>query len=216
VDPWALAAKALPEVTMALAALAMQLWPERVSPTVREGLTVVALTEVMFSLAQATLTDVATRLRKRPPWWVLLAIVLGLGLLYPETMTMLRGAFAEGWAVFVPFAWSVLERLRELWTMPEASRLEKMRRRALVGGRITIVLVFGFAAVAVAGVSYLLGWDPGGADLLGRTAGWWLAAAFAVAAADIVRVHLPSFARRPRALLHFMDPLGVEYLEPVG
>ena len=213
--PLAIAGKLLPELSVALGAVAWQLWPERVGPQVGAGLTFVGLTEVLFAMAQGTLTDVATRLRRRPPWWLVLLIGGGLGLFYPDTVTMLRHAFREGWTVLLPFAWSLLERLRELWTMPEAPRLEKLRRRALVSGRISIVLIVPGAALAVAGVTYALESEPGGFDLLGRTAGWWLAAAFALAAADVVRVHRPSFARRPRALVPGLDPLGVTYLAPL-
>jgi hypothetical protein len=213
--PLAIAGKLLPELAMTIAAVAWQVWPETVGRQVAEGLTFVALTEVFFAMAQGTLTDVATRLRRRPPWWLVVLIAGGLGLMYPDTVMMLRGAFREGWMVFLPFGWSVLERLRELWTMPDAPRLEKLRRRALVSGRISIVLVVPGAALAVAGLTYALGREPGGFDLLGRTAGWWLAAAFGLATADIVRVHRPSFARRPRALIPGLDPLHVDYLAPL-
>jgi hypothetical protein len=215
VHPLALPAKLLPELSLAVAALALQLWPEWVGPWVRESLTLVALTEVMLAMFQASLTDIATRLRRRPPWWAVVAIGLGLVVMYPEAWHFLAGAFREGWPVFVPFAWSMLERLSELWTMPRAPQIEKLRRRALVSGRLSIVLVFGGAAVAVAGVTYALDVAGGGADLLGRTAGWWLGAAFALAALDVVRVHLPAFARRPRALVPGLDPLGVDYLAPL-
>ena len=213
--PLALAGKLLPELSMTIAALAWQVWPEAVGRHVAESLTFVALTEIFFGMAQGTLTDVATRLRRRPPWWLMVLIAGGLGLMYPDTVMMLRGAFREGWMVFLPFAWSVLERLRELWTMPEAPRLEKLRRRARVSGRMSIVLVVAGAALAVAGVTYALGLEPGGFELLGRTAGWWLAAAFGLATADVVRVHRPSFARRPRALIPGLDPLHVDYLAPL-
>lgn len=43
----------------------------------------------------------------------------------------------------------------------------------------------------------------------------WLAAAFAAAAFDVVRVHRPAFERRPRTLLGRFDPLGVEGLSPL-
>jgi len=213
--PLAVAAKLLPELSMVLAAVAWQLWPERVGPQVVAGLTFVGLTEVLFAMAQGTLTDIATRLRRRPPWWLVVLIAGGLGLFYPDTVMVLRHAFREGWMVFLPFAWSLLERLRELWTMPQAPRLEKLRRRALVSGRMSIVLIVSGAALAVAGLTYARDVEPGGFDLLGRTAGWWLAAAFALAAADVVRVHRPAFARRPRALVPGLDPLGVTYLAPL-
>ena len=44
--------------------------------------------EVIFSLAQLTLTDVATRLKKPPPLWAGGLLVVGLGVLYPEVGRM--------------------------------------------------------------------------------------------------------------------------------
>jgi hypothetical protein len=211
----ALLPKLLPELWMVGVALALALWPERVGLQMVEGLYLVALAEVVFCLAQGTITDLATRLRKRPPWWLLVLIVGGLALFYPDGVRMARAAFAQGWAVFVPFAWSLFERVRELWTLPEASRLEKLRRRALVSGRMALVLVFAWSAVAVACISYVLDSSEGGFVMLEGTAGWWLAGAFAAAAFDIVRVHRPAFENRPRALLRRFDPLGVEDLSPL-
>jgi hypothetical protein len=210
-----LLAKAVPELWLACVAVAIGIAPERVSPALVEGLQLVVFAEVMFAMAQATLTDVATRLRRRPPIWLGVLIVAGIAIFYPDTIHFVRYAFDMGWAVFLPFAWSLLERVRELWTMPGASRLEKMRRRALVGGRITLVLGFGFLAVAVAGVSYFVDEVNGGFYLVERLAPWGLAAVFTLAAADIVRVHRPAFARRPRSLLPRLDPMGIEYLEPL-
>jgi hypothetical protein len=191
------------------------LWPQRVGEQVTEALYLVAIVEVVFCLAQGTLTDVATRLHKRPPWWAVLLIGGGVALMYPETVNFGRAAFAAGWAVFVPFLWSLVERLRELWTMPGASRLEKLRRRALVSGRMSLVLVFAGTALAAAGATYALDPALGGFAMLQRGASWWLAAAFATAAFDIVRVYRPAFERRPRALLGRFDPLGVEDLSPL-
>jgi hypothetical protein len=207
--------KLLPELFMVGAAVAVALWPQHVGFQVIEGLYLVAMVEVVFCLAQGTLTDLATRLRKRPPWWAVVLIGGGVALMYPETVQFGRAAFAGGWAVFVPFLWSLLERLRELWTMPGASRLEKLRRRALVSGRMSLVIVFAGAALAAAGVTYALDPAEGGFALLQRSAAWWLAAAFATAAFDIVRVHRPAFERRPRALLGRFDPLGVVDLSPL-
>ena len=207
--------KLLPELSVALAAVALQLWPERVGPWVRDGLTFIAFTEVTFAMFQATLTDISTRLRRRPPWWALAGIALGLLLLYPEAIKMASAAFREGWPVFLPFAWSLLERLRELWTLPGAPRLEKLRRRALVSGRLAIPLLTAGAALAAAGMTSLLDLQPGGFDFLGATAGWWLAAAFALAAFDVVRVHLPGFADRPRALVTSLDAMHLDSPSPL-
>lgn len=213
--PLDLLPKLLPEVWLVGAALAVAVWPERVAPGVTAGLYFVVLVEVVFSLAQGTLTDVATRLRRRPPWWAVPLIAGGLALMYPEVTSLVGAVLAQGWPVFLPFLWSLLVRLRELWTMPEASRLDKLRRRALVSGRISLVLVVGGAAVAAAGLTSLLDPAGGGFAIFERSAGWWLAAAFGATAFDVVRVHRPAFAQRPRALMGRFDPLGVEDLSPL-
>ena len=213
--PLDLLPKLLPELTLTLAALVLAVSPDRYGPRVRESLTAVVLVEVFFCMGQATLTDVATRLKRSPPWWLGILILGGIVLLNPDIIAITRGIFREGWPVFVPYAWSLVERGRELWTMPRASRLEKMRRRALVSGRIAILLIVAGTAVAVMCVTYVIDSDNGGAAVLDRTAGWWLLVAFALATYDVARVHRPAFAQRPRALFGRFDPLGVRYLAPV-
>lgn len=210
----ALLSKLLPELTVAGAALAVAVAPDRVPHAVRDAVQLVALLELLLCLGQGTLTDIATRLRRRPPWWAALPVAGLVVWVSPEVLPLTRAMFAQGWPVFLPFLWSLLERLRELWTMPTASRLEKMRRRALVGGRIALVLIGGGLATAVAGISYLID-EQLGFTWVASHAAWGVAAFFFAAAADVVRVHRPAFARRPRALVPGLDPLGVTYLEPL-
>jgi hypothetical protein len=207
--------KLLPELGMVVAAVVVATMPERVGPSLRDSIGFVALVEVLFCMAQGTLTDIATRLKKPPPLWLGLLILGGLALFNPDVVSVVVGMFRQGWAIFLPFAWSLVERARELWTMPRASQLEKLRRRALTSGRISLVLVFGGAAVATLCVGYFLDHGRGGAPLLERTAFWWLAAAFSLTAYDVVRVHRPAFERHPRALFGRFDPLGVTDLAPV-
>jgi hypothetical protein len=211
----AILAALVPELWLAGVALAVAIRPGLVSHELAGSLMFVAVGELMFCMAQATLTDVATRLRRRPPLWSIPLILVALGLFYPDTVHFLRVAWALGWPVFLPWAWSIVERGRELWTMPVASRLDKLRRRALVSGRMTLVLVGGGVATATLVAGYLI--DPDGVPgwAVERLAPWGLAAAFLAAAWDVVRVHLPAFARRPRALVPFIDPLHVRYLEPL-
>jgi hypothetical protein len=205
----------VPELWLASLALAVALVPERVSMDLSQSLMLVPIGELFFCMAQGTLTDVATRLRKRPPLWTIPLILVALGVAYPDTVYFLRMTWGAGWPVFLPWLWSVVERGRELWTMPVASRLDKLRRRALVSGRMTLVLVGGAVGVAALIGGYLAdpSGDPGWA--VERLAPWGLAAAFLVLAWDVVRVHRPAFARRPRAVLPFIDPLHVRYLDPI-
>jgi hypothetical protein len=64
-----------------------------------------------------TLVDIASRVQRRPPWWLAILIVGGVLLLYPDLITVLKAAFEEGLWVFLPLAWSLGERIRELWTL---------------------------------------------------------------------------------------------------
>lgn len=208
--------KLLPELSLALAFLAAAALPERVGPRMRETMYFVVIVEVLFCTGQGTLTDIATRLRKPPPWWLGLLILGGLLLFNMQVLGLTAGLVREGgWLVALPFLWSLVERGRELWTMPRASRLEKLRRRALVSGRISLVLVGGGVAIAAMAASYLVDDVDGGFPFVERNAGWGLAALFGLAAFDVWRVHRPAFAGRPRALFGAFDPLRVTDLSRI-
>jgi hypothetical protein len=208
--------KLLPELSLALAFLAAAVLPERVGPRMRETMYFVVLVEVLFCMGQGTLTDVATRMRKPPPWWLGMLILAGLLLFNMQVVGITAGVVREGgWLVAVPFLWSLVERGRELWTMPRASRLEKLRRRALVSGRMSLVLIGGGVAIAAMGISYLVDEVDGGGPFVERYAAWGLAALFGLAAFDVWRVHRPAFASRPRALFGAFDPLRVTDLSRI-
>jgi len=208
--------KLLPELSLALAFLAAALLPERVGPRLRETMFFVVIVEVMFCMAQGTLTDIATRMRKPPPWWLGVLIVAGVLLFTTPAVGITTGLVREGgWLVASPFLWSLVERGRELWTMPLAPRLERLRRRALVSGRISLVLVGGGVAVAAMCASYLVDDVDGGGPFVERYAAWGLAALFGLASYDAWRVHRPAFARRPRALFGAFDPLRVSDLSRI-
>lgn len=210
----ALLAKLLPELALVAGAVIYALAPGW-QPWIGQSLEALVFIEVIFSLAQLTLTDIATRLKKPPPLWAGGLLVVGLGVLYPEVGRVVLAMAREGWPVFLPFAWSLVERSRELWTMPRASELEKLRRRALVSGRMGILFVVVGAFLAVTAIRAA----RSGMDLefepIGPSTFWWVALAFALSSFDIVRVHRPAFERRPRALFGRLDPLGVRDLSPL-
>lgn len=212
--PLELLLKVLPELSVVGVALASVLTPSYLPASMHETLIMIAFVEGAFCVAQGTLTDLATRLQKPPPFWSVPIILAGIAVFFPETRVVVSMAQELGWAALLGIAWSIAERMRELWTMPRASRLEKLRRRALVGGRISLLLLFGGAMTALMLGSYLYDSDNGGGQVVTNNLAWFVAAYFSLTAIDVARVHRPAFARRPLTLLRF-DPLGVEYLAPL-
>ena len=210
--PLELALKVLPELGVVGVAVTCALMPSASTAPVQDTLVLIALVEGAFCVVQGTLTDLSTRLRQPPPGW-LAPILLGMVVtsLWGPAVSVAKDA---GVAALLGIAWSVVERLRELWTMPRASRLEKLRRRALVGGRLSLLMLFAAAGAALMIGSYLQDSINGGARVVAEYLAWFLAAYFSLTALDVVRVHRAAFAHRPRTLLRF-DPLGVEYLAPV-
>ena len=155
--------KLLPEITLVVIALAFALVPRLQTPEMRGILDATVFLEFAFCLAQGTLTDLATRLRKPPPAALGIALAVGAGLvLLGNTRDFLDLSRELGWVMFLGILWSGAERLREIWTMPNASRAEKLRRRALVGGRIELVLAGGAVTMLIVGTTYLLDDTNGG------------------------------------------------------
>ena len=174
----------------------------------------VLIVEGGFLLAQGTLVDIATRLKKRPPIWLAALILVGVVLISDHTLDVLRMAWQQGSLVFVPLLVSIAERGTVLWRMPGRPQIEKIAARALIANRIitglglfglvTIVMLIGaifpslydFSAISVTVIMF---------------AG---AIYFAVAAFDDWRVRGPKFAEKPRVLFRY-DAMGIKYLEPV-
>ncbi len=163
-----------------------------------------------------TVVDIATRLRRAPPWWAGLALAGALLVLYPEVPGLVLATLQEGLWIALPFAWSVLERLRELWTLPRQSRLEKLRRRALTFGRLhSGLLVAG--GLLLADLAWTLLGDGAHefAQLTNALAPWAVSLFFALCAWDAVRVHRPAFAERPIGLWPSLDGGQTAYLDPL-
>jgi hypothetical protein len=210
---------ALLAAIFALAAGVDFLPPERLAilpPAVVEGretLLFGLLVEGGFLLMQGTLVDIATRLRKRPPWWAVV-LIFGAVLLFSDyARLVLRMAWDLGLVVFVPLLLSLGERAMVLWRMPGRPLVEKIAARALIGNRITTGLgLFGLVtALMVSGVAF--------PNLYDRLSGRWVsltagAVYFAIAALDDWRVRGRRFAEKPSVLFRF-DPIGIDYLEPV-
>src|ERR1051325_7769997 len=97
----ALPAKLLPELALVAGAVVYALAPEW-QPWIGNSLEALVFIEVIFSLAQLTLTDIATRLKKSPPLWAGGLLVAALGVLYPEVGRVVLAMAREGWPVFLP------------------------------------------------------------------------------------------------------------------
>ena len=166
-------------------------------------------------MAFSSLIDVASRLKKPMKWW--LALPLGVGILAfnQEVVDMLGLAWSQGLAVFIPFTWNLLDRIRQLWTLPLASPMEKIRRRTMTFDRLYVGL---FIMVALI-VCLLAGVFTGFAaieDFFGSRALIAVGVSFyAIAAFNAWRVYQPAFSRQPRSLLPRVDNGQASYLNPL-
>lgn len=179
----------------------------------RDELIFAMMVEGGFLLMQGTLVDIATRLKKRPPIW-LIPLIVGAVLLFTGggAHEVLLVAWERGALVFVPLLLSLLERGYLLWQMPVRTRVQKMAARALISNRIVTGLALAGLLVLAAIVSHFAGGPI-------VTEGAWpllLAGAvyFGIAAYDDLRVRRRPFAENPRVLFRF-DVVGVQYLEPL-
>ena len=210
---------ALLALIFALAALIDFLTPEQLAHwpagfiESRDELMLILMVEGGFLMMQGTLVDIATRLKKRPPIW-LIPIILGAVVLFSgHSFEMLKMAWREGGVVFTPMLLSLAERGTMLWTMPDRSRIQKIAARALIANRITTALGIG----GLATIAMLIAVATGRFDTL-SLGSWPLmligAVYFTVAAFDDWRVRGPAFAEYPRVLFRF-DPIGITYLDPM-
>ncbi len=215
VDPGAMLGKLLPELSVLLLVAWMVFAPERYGRPNPESFMFAVMADGATLMFSATLVDVASRLRAQPPWWMGLLIGIGILILYPESITLLREAWALGLWIFAPFAWSILERLRELWTLPGAATIEKIRRRTLTFDRLYSALIVGGAAT-IGALLLAIHNDGSFPSHLFQTAAPWVVMVFyAVAALNVWRVHTRAFAARPRSLWPWIDQGQISYLDPL-
>jgi hypothetical protein len=147
------------------------------------------------------LVEVASRRRQPPTLWGGLLIIAALLVFCPTVLMLAKWSWHGGVWVFLPFLWSMVERLRQLWTLPRASLLGKLRTRALAFDRFQTGLSGYFVMFLVLVASLMVSDDP---DFPYRAAGLvipgFLALFFAIACIDEIRVHGEGFARSPRRL----------------
>lgn len=206
---------ALLALIFAAAALADFLTPEQMRHyphrllEVRDELAFSLFIEGGFLLSQATLVDIATRLRKRPPIWVVALIAVAVLLFSSNAWDTLRTAWQRGALFFFPLLLSLGERAMILWRMPGRSRVEKIAERALIGNRITTGIAL--LALMVAAMFLSMRFPVVEGTWVMLMAG---ALYFGIAAFDEWRVRGRRFAEKPRVLFGF-DPIHINYLEPV-
>ena len=147
------------------------------------------------------LVEVASRRREPPTFWVGLLTIGALLVFCPTVSMLVKWSWYGGVWMFVPFVWSMGERFRQLWTLPRASRLEKLRARALAFDRFQTGLSGYFLMFLFLIASLMVNDDP---DFPYRAAEvvipGFLALFFAIACIDEIRVHGEGFARSPRRL----------------
>jgi hypothetical protein len=179
----------------------------------RDELQFALFVEGGFLLMQGTLVDIATRLKKRPPVW-LIPIILGGVLLFSDgSREVLKLAWERGMLVFLPLLVSLLDRGYLLWHMPSRTPIQKIAARALISNRIVTGLGLCGAMLVVVIVFVVTrgSFDPGSLWPF-LTAG---AIYFAVAAYDEVRVRGRRFAAAPCVLFRW-DAIDIKYLDPLG
>ncbi len=111
-------------------------WMQESKAAMNSSMLIAAFADGATLMASSTLIDVASRLQKAPSWWVAPLVVVGLFMFFPETWQMLQIIWNLGAWVMLPFTWSIVERVRQIWTLPAASRPEKIRRRTLTVDRL--------------------------------------------------------------------------------
>lgn len=173
---------------------------------------VILVIEVGFLLPQLTLTDVATRIRKRPPWWLIPPLAIGLIVLAPGGMDFVKVLLNNQPLLLVPALWSVFHRARQLWELPGTPALTRMRVRALANGRANVggLLIVVMLALSIAQTS---GWEFANTLMQASVHTALLAAIyFAATAFDCWRVGGAGFARSRKPLL-WLDLIGVRDTE---
>ncbi len=211
----AMLAAALPELSMLLSVILFATDGLGLIHVDRGAIMMVLMADAMTMLGFATLIDIATRLRKPLPYWLAVLVGAGALVLNGHIVPAIELTWSQGAWIFVPFAWSVFERIRELWTMPNASRIEKIRRRTLVFDRLYIGVHMIWLSAAIALLVMLFGGSA--FELLSDTRSLITVGIvfYAVATLNCVRVHTVRFAERPSSLLPWFDKGDATYLDPL-
>ncbi len=211
----ALIGKLLPELSVVLLCAWFLFAPDRYRRPHPDALMLAAMADGATLMLSVSLVDVASRLRRPPRWWLGILICAGILIMYADVIVLLKEAWTLGLWVFAPFAWSILERMRELWTLPNATTIEKIRRRTLTFDRLYSALVIAGVGVAAMILVAIFRDEGFTFDLLPNLAPWVLLAFYAIAAFNVWRVHTLGFANLPRSLWPHIDQGQNNYLNPL-
>lgn len=174
--------------------------------------------EVSSLMFNASLVDVATRLRRPPSIGWGLLIVLGLMVLNPISFSTITSSWSLGWMVFLPQGWSMAERFRRIWILPSVSKLNKIRTRTLTFDRLYLGVHIAMLSL-VGGFLYWAVNDYRGTPVDGITFDivlpWVLLVFFAANAWNTLRVYQDKFAKRPRSIMPWFDKGDATYLDPM-
>jgi hypothetical protein len=170
--------------------------------------------DAVLLMGSASLIDIASRIKRAPPLWVLPFAVLGLLMLSPGSGELLAHALSLDTVILLPFAWAIIERLRELWTLPQASVLEKIRRRTLVFDRLYVALLIGVLTMLFGALVYFI-FAIDLTSWLGKAALLIVWLFYAVNCFNVWRVHQALYLRHPRSLLPWIDQNEASDLRPL-
>ena len=170
----------------------------------------VVIFEGAFLMLQGTLVDIATRLKKRPPLWLVPLIGIAVLLFSPYGLEGVKQAWEMGSAVFIPIAISLYSRFMVMWHMPECSHLQKLAARAQISNRIATglgALLIGCAVIVAGMITSRTFFSHG--IFFGLASLY-----FAIAAYDDRRVRRPAFAKNPTVLFGF-DVIHFKHMDPL-
>lgn len=201
---WAVALKLAPDCLLCAWAL-LVIWTPELRAQAYEPMLMIALFEGTMWLGSCTLVDVATRLSKPPSWWWSPIVALLALLAFPQILMAVPLIGELGFWVLAPFVWSLIERIGEIWTLPRAARLMRMRRRVLTFDRLYIGLVLGAIALVASGLNAWMNDGSMQIDWEEALLPWLFLGYFAAAGINHWRVHRAGFTLQPRSLLPWID-----------
>lgn len=168
-----------------------------------EALSFTLIAELGTLMASATLVDIASRVQKPLSGWLWLLLAIGACLMYPELVPLLLASWSMDWLIFLPFAWSIYERIALLMQLPRATRLQKIRARVLTFDRVYLGVLIGAFAMLGGFIYWSITEDS--SDIFLGVLPWALSIFFTATALNAWRVYQVRFAKAPRSLLPWMD-----------